>query len=128
MGKRKISIILYLMALILFGCNQKESVQENNDEIKISEKDSEERMSEQNYQFKNSTAEHAFYHEDIIVYLDINEDDDYESVISKLGTPYYDNSESSSPSVVYLRMYKTYAEIFFNEETGKVSYVSFFKE
>ncbi|WP_313344108.1 hypothetical protein [Sedimentibacter sp.] len=115
------------MSLILLGCNQKEN-QENNDAIEISEKDSAERMSEQNYQFKNSTADHVFYYDDVIVYLDINEDDDYESVISKLGTPYYDNSESSPPSVVYLRMYKTYAEIFFNEETGKVSYISCFKE
>lgn len=127
MEKRKIFIILYLMALILLICNQKEN-QENNDAIEISEKDSAERMSELNYQIKNSTADHAFYYDDVIVYLDINEDDDYESVISKLGTPYYDNSESSPPSVVYLRMHKTYAEIFFNKETGKVSYISCFKE
>lgn len=127
MVKIKILIILYLMAFILFGCNQKEN-QENNDAIEISEKDSEEKMDEQRYQLKNGTADHAFYYDDVIVYLDINEDDDYESVISKLGTPYYDNSKSSTPSVVYLRMHKTYAEIFFNEETGKVSYISCFKE
>lgn len=116
------------------GCDQKENVKEENDAIDIYEKASEEKISEPNYQFKNGAAvnnntdDHAFYYDNSIINLGINGDDDYESVISKLGTPYYDNPEPTPSSVVYLIRYKTYVEIFFDKETGKVSYISCFQE
>ncbi len=117
------------------GCSKKESVQEDNDAVEFYEKNSLGRIDDSNYQFKDDSAindtndDHVvtaelFYDADAIVYLGINSDDDYESVIRKLGLPYYDNPKFSPPSVVYLLRYnKTYAEIFFNEKTGKVSYI-----
>jgi len=115
----------------------------DNGAVDIYEQDSEERMSEHYYQFKNGvgvninnnqvTSVGTFYYDDSIEFpvptlFGINGDDDYESVISKLGTPYNDDPESTSPSVVYLVRYMTYVKIFFNSETGKVSYISCFQE
>lgn len=113
------------------------------DAVDIYEKDSEERMSEHYYQLKNGVSIRitgnqvisvgTFYYDDSIEHpapslFGINGDDDYESVISKLGTPYYDDPESTPPSVVYLVRYMTYVKIFFDSETGKVSYISCFQE
>ncbi len=128
MKKGKAFIILCLLSLMLMGCNQKESKQKDNGAANIYDKVSAEKMSEPNYQPDSSAANHAFYYDDVIVYLGIDENDNYESVINKLGTPYYDNKEPAPSSVVYLKGYKTYVEVFFNEKTGKVSYISCIQE
>lgn len=128
MKKGRIFIILCLMTLISMGCSQEKSVQNDNVEIDSHEENSAEEMAEQDNQLENDTSVHAFYYDDAILYLGINEDDGYESVISKLRRPYHKNSESTPLSLVCLLYRKTYAEIFFNEETGKVSYISYFKE
>lgn len=118
MRKNKIFIILCLMPLILIACNQKESMQDDNDKAEIYSDEEE-----------NGIGDHAFYYyEDFISHLGINRDDDYESVISKLGAPYYENTESIQPSVAYLVKDRIYVVIFFNEETGNVFYISSFKE
>lgn len=111
--------------------------------IEIYEEDSEERMSEHYYQFKNGigvninnnqvTSVGTFYYDDSIEFpvptlLGINGDDDYESVISKLGTPFNDDKESTPPSLVYFVRYMTYVKIFFDSETGKVSYMGCFQQ
>lgn len=115
----------------------------NQDAVEIYEQNPEERMSEHYYQFKNGVTVNisydqvisvgTFYYDDSLEYpvptlLGINGEDDYESVISKLGTPYYDDPDSSPPSVVYSVQDRTYIKIFFDSETGKVAYISCFNE
>jgi len=112
------------------------------DAVDIYEQNSEERMSEHYYQLKNGVTVSisndqifsvgTFYYDDSLEYpvpslLGINGDDDYKSVINKLGEPYYDDPNSIPPSVVYLVRYLTYVKIFFDSETGKVSYISCFQ-
>ncbi len=128
MKKGRIFIILCLMTLISMGCSQEKSVQNDNVIIDSYEKNTAEEMAEQDNQIESDAGMHAFYYADAILCLGINKDDGYESVISKLRRPYHENSESTPPSLVCLLENKTYAEIFFNGETGKVSYISYYKE
>ena len=83
--------------------------------------------------YDHVTSVGTFYNEDSLEYmmpsiLGVNGNDDYKSVIDKLGTPYYDDPNSNPPSVVYLVRYQTYVKIFFNINTGKVAYISCFQE
>lgn len=110
--------------------------------VDIYEQDLEKRMSEHYYQLKNGvgvnisydyvTSVETFYHDDSLEYtmpsiLGVNGNDDYKSVIDKLGTPYYDDPNSNPPSVVYLVRYQTYVKIFFDIDTGRVAYISCFQ-
>jgi len=100
-------------------------------------------MSEHYYQLKNGVGVNinnnyvisvgTYYYDESIEYatpslLGITGDDNYESVINKLGKPYYDDKESSSLSVVYLVQYEKYVKIFFDSDTSKVSYITCFQE
>lgn len=114
----------------------------DNEAVDIYEQNSVERMCEHYYQLKNGVAVNisndqiisvgTFYYDDSLEYttpslLGINGNDDYKSVIDKLGEPYYDDPNSTPPSVVYLVRYQTYVKIFFNNNTGKVAYISCFQ-
>jgi len=115
----------------------------DDDAVEIYEQNSEERMSEHYYQLKNGvtvninydhiTSVGTFYYDDSIKYmipsiLGVNGNDDYKSVIDKLGEPYNDDPNSTPPSVIYLVCYQTYIKIFFDINTGKVAYISCFQE
>lgn len=115
----------------------------DNEAVDIYEQNSEERMSEHYYQLKNGVGVNisyghiasvgTFYNDDSLEYmvpslLGINGNDDYKSVIDKLGEPYNDDPNSTPPSVVYLVRYQTYVKIFFDSNTGKVMYISCFQQ
>lgn len=115
----------------------------DDDSVDIYEENSVERMSEHYYQLKNGvsfninydhiTSVGTFYYDESLEYtvpslLGVNGDDDYKSVIDKLGEPHYNDPDSDPPSVVYLVRYQTYVKIFFDINTGKVSYISCFQE
>lgn len=115
----------------------------NQDAIDIYEQNSEERMNEHYYQFKNGVdvnishghviSAGTYYYDDSLRYpvptiLGINGEDDYESVVRKLGTPYYDDPYSNPPSIIYSVSDNTYIKMFFDSETRKVSYADCFKE